>query len=212
MTTSRAHSPTTMDNPFPALHSQASTPHGGGVRSTPIVLLALAGACASGGSPGGPSTTQSVTITGASGGTSAISITQEAQVHNQSVPAPITKVWSLLPGVFDSIGILPTSIDPATHTISNTAFKVHGRLKGVPLSRYIDCGNSTQIGPSADVYDVVMSIGAVAKPDDARNTDVALVFEAVGRPATFSQDYSRCSTTGALEKRFSEILLRQVLR
>lgn len=182
------------------------------MRGTAIVLLVLAGACASGGSPGGPSTTQSVTITGATGGTSAISITQEAQVHNQYLPAPLTKVWSVLPAVFDSIGILPTTIDPATHTVSNTAFKVHGRLKGVPLSRYIDCGNSTQIGPSADTYDVVMSIGAVAKSDDARNSDVALVFEAVGRPATFAQDYSRCSSTGALEKRFSDILLRQALK
>jgi hypothetical protein len=128
------------------------------------------------------------------------------------VAATVPKVWAALPAVFDSLGVPVTSADVASHTIGNSTFKVHGRLKGTPLSRYIDCGMSTQIGPNADNYDIVMSLTASVRADGTAASNVGVTLDAVGRPATFSQEYSHCATKGVLETKFGEILQRQVGR
>ena len=176
-----------------------------------IVGIVCVGACASGGPVSTPvtqgTTQQSVTVAG-SGSTTSLTITHDAETQSHLLTSSPDRVWSVLRAVFDSIGIPPATVDPATRTIGNTAFKAHGRLKGVPLSRYVDCGTSTQIGPNADSYDIVLSLIAQVRPVEGGASSLIIGLEAAGRPATFSQDYSRCPTKGALESRLVETIQR----
>jgi hypothetical protein len=110
-----------------------------------------------------------------------------------------------LPGVLDTLGIPVGTLEPASRTIGNSGLKIRGRLRGVPLSRYIDCGNSTQIGPNADSYDVNLVFLAEVRPAQGGST-VRVTLQAVAKPVNFAQDYSQCSTKGVLESRFFDIL------
>jgi hypothetical protein len=179
-------------------------------------LLMLAAACASGGSASGPATTgavqQSIGISTGSAGNTSLTMTHEAETHSHVLTAAPAKVWAMLPQVFDSVGIPAATIDPAQHLVGNSTFKAHGRLKGTPLSRYVDCGSSTQVGPNADSYDLVMSLAAQVLPGPAGASSIAVTLETVGRPATFTQDYIRCTTRGQLENRFIETLQRLLSR
>jgi hypothetical protein len=132
-----------------------------------------------------------------------MSATDNSSTHTLAVTPD--QVWKLLPGVLDALGIPVGTLEPASRTIGNSGLKIRGRLRGVPLSRYIDCGNSTQIGPNADSYDVNLVFLAEVRPAQGGST-VRVTLQAVAKPVNFAQDYSQCSTKGMLESRFFDIL------
>jgi hypothetical protein len=132
-----------------------------------------------------------------------MSATDNSSTHTLAVNPD--QVWKLLPGVLDTLGIPVGTLEPASRTIGNSGLKIRGRLRGVPLSRYIDCGNSTQIGPNADSYDVNLVFLAEVRPAQGGST-VRVTLQAVAKPVNFAQDYSQCSTKGVLESRFFDIL------
>jgi hypothetical protein len=132
-----------------------------------------------------------------------MSATDNSSTH--TLPVTPDQVWKLLPGVLDTLGIPVGTLEPASRTIGNSGLKIRGRLRGVPLSRYIDCGNSTQIGPNADSYDVNLVFLAEVRPAQGGST-VRVTLQAVAKPVNFAQDYSQCSTKGMLESRFFDIL------
>ena len=121
-------------------------------------------------------------------------------------------MWRSLPAVFDSLGIPVANLDAPKRTMGNSSFKIRGRLKNVPLSRYIDCGTSTQIGPNADSYDVNLSLLAEVRPADGGASSLVTIFEAVAKPANFAQGYSQCATKGTLESRFVDLVNAQLKR
>jgi hypothetical protein len=122
------------------------------------------------------------------------------------------QVWRSLPAVFDSLGIPVANLDAPKRTMGNSAFKIRGRLKNVPLSRYIDCGTSTQIGPNADSYDVNLSLLAEVRPAEGGASSLVTIFDAVAKPANFAQGYSQCASKGTLESRFVELVNAQIKR
>ena len=176
------------------------------MRSAPTLLLMVLAACASSGSTStltpAPQTMQ---ISGSTtGGTVTVSGSDVTTAH--VIPFAPDKVWRILPSVFDSLGVPVETLDPAKRTIGNSGFKVRGRLKNVPLSRFIDCGNSTQVGPNADSYEVNITLLAEVRAGEGGASKVTLAFQPLARPANFSQQYSQCSSRGVLETRFMEIL------
>jgi hypothetical protein len=132
-------------------------------------------------------------------------------VSVRKVAATSDQVWRLLPAVLDSLGIPVNLLDPAKHTIGNSGFNVRGQLKSVPLSRYIDCGNSNGIGPNADSYQVNLEFVVEVQPVDA-GSSVRTTLQAMGKPVTFAQDYSACSSKGALESRVGDMLSARINR
>jgi len=118
------------------------------------------------------------------------------------VAFPLEQVWRVLPAVFDSLGIPITDVDAPQHVIGSSGFKARKRLKNVPLSKFVDCG-STQGFPSADDYDLKISVLTQVEPDASGGTSIATQVEAEGRPPAFSGAYSRCHSTGQLEAAIS---------
>jgi hypothetical protein len=176
------------------------------MRSIAMVCLAAAAGCAT--AAAGPvtaGTPETVRITAGTGATSTTSINPTAAMAlGGVVAAPPDRVWAVLRAVYDSIGIAPTTIDPATRTIGNPAARIRRQLKGVPMSQYIDCGK-TQSFPSADTYEVFLSIATSAQPHPSGGTSVATVIEGQARPITFSGDPVRCLSLSTLEKRIATL-------
>ena len=174
------------------------------LRSLSLVLVAFG--CAGPGTGSAPAPVSSIMRVSGPAGVNSVALGGNDPSAVRKVPYPVDKVWRVLPAVFDSIGIPLGMLEPTTRTMGNEAFKVRGRLKGVPLSRYIDCGNSTQIGPNADSYDVVITMIAEVRPAEAGASSVRHTFSAVARPSNFAQDYSQCASKSILEPRFMAVL------
>ncbi|HXD49154.1 MAG TPA: hypothetical protein VN600_10285 [Gemmatimonadaceae bacterium] len=134
-----------------------------------------------------------------------IDMTSNSDPKVASIAAPIERVWALLPSVYDSLGIPIGHVNSTTRTIGNTGLKIRTRLGKEYLSTYIDCGRS-QIGESADSYDVVLTIFTQADSTAGGETRVTTSVDAVARPAAFSQAYSRCTTKYVLEGRVMKLL------
>jgi hypothetical protein len=80
------------------------------------------------------------------------------------------------------------------------------------MSKYVNCGNVQGV-QSADAYEIIASIVTKLQPGDTPSETVILTsVEAQGRPITISAEYMRCTSTGALETRISDIVAAQLKR
>jgi len=121
---------------------------------------------------------------------------------SSTIYAPIDRLWGLLPGVYDSVGIPLTVVDRSGYLLGNRGLQVRRQLHGVMLSKYIDCGYA-QGRPSADFYDVNLSVTTQLQPQDSLTTTVITTVDAVARPVLFTGEYNHCGTRGELETRIS---------
>ena len=169
------------------------------------LLLASITACASNQQVSG-SESQAVRVTAPGGGE--LRLRANDQVNLVIVSDTLTRVWSVLPAAYDSLGLTPdpTLLDPKLRVIGTGSVKLRRKLGDAPLSRYIDCGNSTQIGPSADSYDIMLTVKTQLLPQPGGATGVSTIVEAAGKPMNFAQGYSSCGTTGKLEKAIGDVV------
>ena len=174
-------------------------------RFAAVVLALVISGCASS-APGSDigARDQTVRLTDGSG-TGSLHIRPTDAMAVSNVPYPAEAVWNVMASVFDSLGIAVGTLDPKKYVIGNTALKVHGRLGSVPLSRYIDCGQ-TQGFPSAETYDVHLSVLTQVTPGKEPNTSaIATLIEAAARPMQFKGDYANCQSRGELEVRIPRV-------
>lgn len=169
-----------------------------------LTLAVLAAACASTGGSGTSSrpVTQTVRIDGA-GSLNIANSTATAAVA--TLPFSVEQAWSALPAVYDSLSIPVTHADAAGHVLANEGLKVRARLGKTALSRYLDCGN-TQMGPSADNYEITLAIATQLKPSGSASTTVETTLEATAKSIQFAQSATKCSSKGVLEPRVSVLL------
>ena len=133
-----------------------------------------------------------------------LTISPVTDASNHSLTSSVDDAWLQLAHVYDSLAIPKVLIDPKTHTISNQGQKIRQRLGRTSLSRFIECG-TTQIGPNADSYEVFLTVTTHLAAEGA-GSRLSTTVEAVARPLTFNQTYSRCSTKGVLETRIADAL------
>lgn len=178
------------------------------MRSTILVLaVATVWACAPPSSPS-PTVNPDVRIVTPQS-EQAMSISSTVVEGVATVAAPIDKVWAVLTPAYDSLGIPLTAIDPASHSVGNGGVILHRKLGKARLSEYINCGDS-QGGPSADTYEVNLSISTRLAPAPSVGTVVTTVVNAAGKPASLSGDYIPCGTTGGLETRLVRTIEAQL--
>jgi hypothetical protein len=173
-------------------------------RGALLGTLLLVG-CASAGGAGGAPSSQTVRVVGPAATQSVAMSGGPETSSSRTLPYSVEQVWRALPIVLDSLGIPIQTMDPAKRVIGNSGFKVRGRLKKVPLSRYIDCGNTSGTGPNADTYEVHMAFLASVQGQGNSST-VSLTFESMGKPVNFAQDYSACGSKAVLESRLFDLL------
>lgn len=171
-----------------------------------LLSLAALSACASSGTPEpGRPIAETVRLNGGSAGS--LTINPSSSAASTSLSYSIDRVWRVLPQVFDSLGIPIGVLDPAAHQVGNAGYKLRRQLGGVPLSRYFNCGE-TQIGPNADSYDLYLTAMAQLSANADGTTTLSTSMETAARPLSFSQDYTRCTSKGEIEKRILETIKR----
>jgi hypothetical protein len=173
-----------------------------------ILSVVLAAACASGGSTS-MARTQDVTVVGAGG--SGLRIRQSDGAKVNTIPYPVARVWATLPTVFDSLGIALTDLDQTQHVIGNSGMKLHQTLGKTALGQYIDCG-SAQGFPSADSYDIHMSVMTQISAAQNGGTMIGTLVEASGKPMQFPGSYSKCTTKETLENRIISMVVAKLSR
>lgn len=166
-----------------------------------LMLAVVLSGCAS--TPGSAISARDKTVRVSDGG-STLRVQPSDPMAITNVPYTVDAVWNVMASVFDSLGIAIGTLDPDKHVIGNTELKVHGKLGPVSLSRYIDCGQ-TQGFPSAETYDVHLSVLTQVTPGKSNTATIATLVEAVARPAQFKGDYTRCETKGEIEARIPKI-------
>jgi hypothetical protein len=160
-----------------------------------FTVLVLA-ACASGSHPeSARPTSESVRVVGETGLN--IRMAGSDGAATGTVAFAPDKVWTILPTVYDSLGIPVATLDPTRHLIGNTGFKAYQRLGKTSLSKLIDCGK-TQGFPSADSYDIYLNVTTQVQPKDEGSV-VSTLVEAAGRPMVVKGDYIKCSSLGTIE-------------
>lgn len=127
------------------------------------------------------------------------------------VAFPLDQVWRALPAVFDSLEIPVSRADSIGHVFGNESIRIRKKIGGAAISRYFDCG-TTQIGPNADSYDVLLVLLITLQASPANTTTISITAEASARPVARSQPYTTCSSHATLDVRFVELLKRQAMR
>jgi hypothetical protein len=174
------------------------------------LLIAVVGCASSHPESVRPATESVRVIGGSDGGMGNMRMSSSDGAARVTVAFPLDAVWSILPAVYDSLGIPVSTIDPNRRLIGNPGFTVHKRLGSTSLARYIDCGR-TQGFPSADSYDIYLSITTHAETGKAPgSTAVSTLLEAAGRPMAFAGEYTKCSTLGALESAINDALRKKL--
>src|SRR5262249_37186149 len=95
--------------------------------------------------------------------------------------------------------------DPPAKTLGNSNLRLKRQLAGVALSKYVNCG-STQGFPSADTYEVFLSIGTTVSSSAPNQSQVWTTITGQARPITISGEPVRCSSLTTLEKRLMTVL------
>ena len=117
---------------------------------------------------------------------------------------PIADVWRALPVAYDSIGIPVGKMDTLSRVVGNEGYKLRRKLGGVPLTRYLDCGQA-QGFKSAETYEISLSVLTQLQPAGTGQTTAATVVQASAKPVNFAGEYSACESTGELEKRVADV-------
>jgi hypothetical protein len=149
--------------------------------------------------------TQRIETTYIPGASGAMTIAPDNGSIVAVVAAPLDVVWRRLPVAFDSVAVPLSLIDPKGHLIGNEGFKVRAKLGKERLSTYLECG-TTQVGPNADSYEVHLTVMVKAEASGADRTKVTVNVTAAAKPLQFSQDYSRCSSKTALERKLLDVI------
>jgi hypothetical protein len=180
--------------------------------TTLISCLALAG-CATTNTATGTTNSRESTRVAASGGLGAMTV--ETHTTNTAVGGKVgfavDRVWAPLRAAYDSLGIPVTLANPANGTLGNQSMRVRRRIGDVAVSKYLNCGN-VQGGPSADAYEIQLSVMTTAVPAEQGTTNISTLIEAQGRPITLAAEFTRCTSTGALETRIVELVNAQLHR
>lgn len=174
------------------------------MRAGAVLLFAAVTACASsGGENISPGTTQTTSVNTGHGQTIHVRSTPD-RPSKVTVPLTVAMAWEALPSIYKTLGIPIAVLDAAQHQIGNTGLRARGRLGGVPMQRYFDCG-STQGGPNAETYELHISV-LTDVDETPEGTVITTAVQAAGKPITFSGDYSRCSSTGSIETKIASEL------
>jgi hypothetical protein len=176
-----------------------------------ISCLSFVACATSNGAAPAPATSETVRVGGGAGGSMMAEIHPTVNAIGGVVPFTMDRTFGAVRAAYDSLSLPVATVDAATHTIASPTLHLRRRLGDVPLSKYINCGN-TQGGQSADGYEIQLTIQTVLQAADGGTTRVLSTVSAEGRPITIAGEYTHCASTGNLERRVAEIVGSQLSR
>jgi hypothetical protein len=135
-----------------------------------------------------------------------IHLTSELSKGVFQLAASPEEVWTVLPNVFEELGIEITYRNPGARALGNNQFRAR-RIGGERNSRYLDCGYGTTATPNADAYEVTASLVASLRPgEEEGGTVLETLLTASARAREVSGGSISCSSKGVLEKDMVDLL------
>jgi hypothetical protein len=183
-------------------------------RPISAALLLVTAACGATSSVPSPASTPAVRterVVTSSGG-SGVSVNTANVDNNIRLLSTGTaaQVWSVLPQVYEELGIPLTIKDDARKTIGNEGWRTRRQIGRVPMQRYIDCGRSGTI-ENAETYTINLSIITTVTANSGGGSVVGTIIQATGRnPVTSSTQEVRCVSMGDLEIRIRDMVQAKV--
>lgn len=172
----------------------------------PAILLGLTSAviaCSSGPAPT-PAETDRVLITGRRGAL----LSRDPAAVSVVVKAPQDKVLVALLSAYADLGIDVELYDRTAGQVGNRNFSSVRRLAGEPISKFLGCGQ-TLMGETADRYRVTMSLVSRATTHGA-DTNLDTWLTASARDLSSSSTSASCISTGTLENKLNELVLKHI--
>jgi hypothetical protein len=127
------------------------------------------------------------------------------------VPYPLRRAYQTLLAVYAELKI-PTEVRDSVHgEIQSEMFYRQGNLGGRQLSGYLSCGES-MTGPNADFYRVYMVIWSTLTPSGENGVTLRTAYSAGAvNVSEGSRQPMPCETTGRLEVRIHQMLLKKLV-
>jgi hypothetical protein len=129
-----------------------------------------------------------------------------------ALPKPATESFEALQIAYANLKIPTTTIDPGHGVVGTVEWNVPHRLGGRELSRYFDCGSGR--GQSADELTVKLTIrSSIASDSASGRSSLTTTLMATGTdPGQASSHPMQCQTTGQLETRVSDELMKTLAK
>lgn len=132
-------------------------------------------------------------------------------IDTLGIEAPLTgtadSAWRVLPAVYASLDLPVHERDEAGRRLGACWIRVRLRLSGVPLSRYLDCGELRNV-PNADRMEIELLVLSRVKQDAQGGTTLSTFVLATAGESAGSSNRIWCLSTGALESRIREAVQR----
>lgn len=125
--------------------------------------------------------------------------TLESFTFNDSLSIDAAAAASRLPKVYESLGIAIAERDASDLAVTSRIMRVRGQFAGLPLSRYVDCGQSA-FGSLANIDEVQFRVSTVLQPLENRRTLVRTALSATASGDGNRGTTTRCNSTGLLER------------
>jgi hypothetical protein len=185
------------------------------IRTCAVCTLALTLGCGSHPRAGerpapAPEAITPVRVSGPGGNIAQAEIRNMPSARTRNLAAPADSVWSALPAAFEQLGI-PAGADHDQKVLGNPEFRVK-RIEGALLSSYVDCGRGVTAVPLADDYDVTLSVLTQVTPSGEGWSLVATTVSGRAKPRAVSGAPVYCQSTGKLEQRIVDLVLRSLSR
>ncbi len=172
------------------------------------LLVAAAGACASGsggsGSPDGdtaPLPDQRRNVMRIAG-YRPMEIYNEAGIGVRTIDMAAETVWSVVGGVYAQLEIPVEQSDPRAMQIGNQGYSAR-RIERDRMNTFVDCG-SNLAGPMANQYDITLAVMTRLTSKGPESTEILTMVDAYGRPRAVSGNPIHCQSRGVLEQRVAQ--------
>jgi len=178
-----------------------------------VLMLVFAAGCASA-ATGGPETTVSRStasmVVGSTNGGFNVPITNTYEAIATSVPLTVDSAYQVLTRVYAMLEI-PVAPVETKHAIGNNEIKVRRRIAGLPMQKVVDCGDKMGL-PNAETWDIHMNLLSYVQPGpNGQGSQIFTRIQALGNPTDISnRDLTPCSTTGELEKKIGDMVLKLI--
>jgi len=149
-------------------------------------------------------------VTSSGGGGLAVTTTNIDNNVRLLSTGTVAQVWSVLPQVYEELGIPLTIKNDQQRVIGNEGWRTRRSIGRVPMQRYLDCGRSGTI-ENAETYNVNISILTTVTANTGGGSVVGTTIVATGRnPITSSSQEVRCASQGDLEIRIRDMVQAKV--
>jgi hypothetical protein len=151
-----------------------------------------------------PPTLSTLAVERPNGANRTYDLRHQPDVGESSVPAGLTAVWGVLPGVFERLEIEVSRVDAANGIMGTEGYRAR-RVAGERMSLWLDCGRGP-VQAVADEYQVTLLL-MVQILAAAEGTVVRTTVDAYARGRDSSGSSVHCISSGRLERRIPEMVM-----